>query len=536
MRWPQPDSQHLIVTASQMARLESEILSNGMPVAALMEKVGQKMANWLFKKSELLENGVLILVGPGHNGGDGLVVARELHLKGVKVDIWCPLKINKPLTDKHLAYVRWLGIKELESEPEVSSNSLWVEALFGVGQSRPLPTRIAKLLRNRQISRPGDLISLDIPAGLNSDSGRPLEGGSAIASFTLTVGLIKQGLVQDSALAYVGQIERIDIDLPPFLLEQLPAEQPRRICFADLLSLNWPKPALDATKYMRGRVLIVAGSKCFPGASILALKGVLASGVGSIQAALPERIADHLWQVIPEVVLAGNLQMCEKGFASIGDFFAEIDLERFDAVLLGPGIGLGDELWSLGVKVLEGFSGLLVLDADGINRLAFSSEGWQWLKRRSGPTWITPHLTEFQRLFPELKHLDPLMASFKAAQMSGAGLLLKGAHSVIADPYGALWQLGESAPWSARTGLGDVLAGFVTGVGAIGLSSANVFNSELLAGAALMHSKAAQVSRKGSSAGHIARVLEGLVTTKQSENVYLDTRKGAESQDFLGNV
>ena len=98
MTWPQSDTDHVMVTSRQMSIIEQNLFDSGLPVASLMEKVGLAMSNWLIKKTDLIKDGVLILVGPGHNGGDGLVIARELHLAGVKVSIWCPFEIKKNCT------------------------------------------------------------------------------------------------------------------------------------------------------------------------------------------------------------------------------------------------------------------------------------------------------------------------------------------------------------------------------------------------------------------------------------------------------
>ena len=109
LNWPKFDSDHVMVSSLEMLNFENDILSNGMPVEGLMEKVGQSMSRWLLGEYKLLKEGVLVLVGPGHNGGDGLVVARELHLSGIKVKIWCPYSIKKKLTQNYLYSV---GLKE----------------------------------------------------------------------------------------------------------------------------------------------------------------------------------------------------------------------------------------------------------------------------------------------------------------------------------------------------------------------------------------------------------------------------------------
>ena len=153
----------------------------------------------------------------------------------------------------------------------------------------------------------------------------------------------------------------------------------------------------------------------------------------------------------------------------------------------------------------------MVLDADAINRLSESKEGWKWLKKRVGSTWITPHFAEFKRLFPFIDCSNPLNAAIEASQISGTSILLKCAHSIIADPSGKAWQIGESNPFAARAGLGDLLAGFVTGMGSLGLVSNQKLETDLLAASALLHSQAAISCPEGTSASLIAKQLSTLV-------------------------
>tara|TARA_Y100001968_G_scaffold326123_1_gene368601 strand:+ start:4462 stop:6033 length:1572 start_codon:yes stop_codon:yes gene_type:complete len=510
VKWPKSDSNHLIVNAKQMEGLEKEILSSGLPVEALMEKVGQRMSSWLLGKPHLLDKGVIVLVGPGHNGGDGLVVARELYLAGVKVSIWCPFSLNKSLTKKHLLHSNWLGIEELENEPDPSKEQLWIEALFGIGQNRPLPKTIVDLLAKRHQKQPGNLISLDVPAGICSDSGAAFNNQAAKASYTLTVGFIKQGLIQDIALDYVGQLVRIDFGFSEVALNQLSNNNcSLRIYSKDLDYFRWPQLSSKSTKYERGKVLAIAGSDQYRGAALLALQGVLSSGVGSVQACLPPLIADSLWQCLPEVVVKDILVTSNDGSGSarLKNCLQKINLDKYDSLLVGPGLGWSKEKWSDECTDLENFSGLLVLDADALNRIASSEKGWEWLKRRNGHTWITPHVGEFQRLFPEIDCSVPIQAALKAACLCEVTVLLKGANTVIATPAGEVWQITETAPWVARTGLGDVLAGFVAGVGAMGMTSKNEIHGSLLAACALMHAEAGKHCTKGSNASEIAITL-----------------------------
>ena len=489
------------------------MFSMGMPVEALMEKVGIGISSWILDSQGLIENGAIVLVGPGHNGGDGLVVARELYMAGVDVSIWCPFPLKKELTQKHFDYAMHIGIENLEHKPDSNSDLLWIEALFGLGQSRIISEEILHLLNSKKKFSPNKLVCIDVPAGLNSDSGNKISNTSCIASSTLSIGLFKSGLIQDSAIDFVGDLERVDIGIPSNILADLPETQPLRISFSDLTSFVWPKPSLSKSKYQRGRVLVVAGSEKYRGAASLALNGALASGAGSISAFLPNSVSSELWSTHPEVLLLGDLDTFPNGSSDFSKVFNGIDLNRFDSILLGPGLGIADEKDCFGSDLLN-FKGILILDADGINRLSTSSKGCKWLNDRKGPTWLTPHLDEFKRLFPFVDCSHPMKAGIEAAKICSSSVLLKCAHSVISDPTGKTWQIGQVDSSVARTGLGDVLAGFVSGMGAISLASTGELETNLLAAAALMHAYAGASCSRGSNASAVCTRLAELIKKK----------------------
>ena len=517
MAWPKADVDHLILTSSQMEVVERQLFEKGMPVEALMEKVGSSISNWILENIQLPENSVLILIGPGHNGGDGLVIARELYLSGVNVSIWVPIPIKKELTKKHLSYCSWLGVKQLQDPPDCATNSLWIDALFGLGQSKPLPENITSIFDKRETIQPGKLISIDIPSGICSDTGDLLSYSAAKSSLTLTVGFFKQGLIQDKAINYVGRLERIEIGLPDHLYKNLPQNIPLLLTSKDCISCPWPINNPEFNKYQRGRALVLAGSKKYQGAALLTLKGALASGVGSINAVLPKIISESLWQVLPEVVISGILESSEYGEALLGNYLKNNVFNNFDALLVGPGLGFLDEEWSDIADHLLGYKGLLVLDADAINRIAASKDGWKWLLNRNGPTWLTPHSREFQRLFPAFKAYSQLESAIQAAQISKTTILLKGANTVIADSGGKVWQLASTSPFAARAGMGDVLAGFACGLGAMSLGLGNKLDPELLACAALLHAEAAKLEKDGSAGTNIVYSLSKLVRSIQEE-------------------
>ena len=474
-----------------MAAVEQRLFDSGMPVAALMEKVGLAMAAWLLARRDLLRHGVVVLVGPGHNGGDGLVVARELHLAGVEVSLWCPLPIRKPLTAEHLRHGEWLGLRRLAQEPDPGATALWLDAVFGLGQNRPLPESLVDLFRRREQMRPGALISLDVPSGLCSDQGTVLGEQAACASATLSVGWYKRGLCLDPARAWVGALARIDLGLSPAVMGDATAVLPRRLPVEEACSAPLPPLPPTAMKYERGRCLVMAGSDRYPGAAHLALRGAMGSGCGCVQAVVPPCLQSSLWQVLPEVM------QLEDGVIP----------DRLDAVLVGPGVGGPSHWWNHWSEQLLSVAGLLVLDADGINGLAASPEGWRWLLQRQGPTWLTPHAAEFARLFPHCDEGDAFGKAIAAARCSGCCVLLKGAHSVLADPSGAAVVLTGTTPRVARTGLGDLLAGFATGWGAQAVAAQQQPGLESFTAAAALHGLAA-VRARSSDASAIADCLK----------------------------
>lgn len=499
--WPARDADHLLVSSAQMAALEEQLFASGLPVEALMEKAALGVTQRLRQPDwwpQLQQRGALVLAGPGHNGGDGLVVARELQLAGISVRIWSPFERRKPLTAAHLSHARWLGIAQLQSDPDPADPAIWIDALFGIGQSRAPGERLETLLLQRQEQQPHQLISIDGPTGLCADRGVVLGQTAACASLSLSIGLLKQGFLQDQALAWVGQLERIDLGLPRALLDQLPPNQLLSLKADDLSSAGWPQLAPAATKYERGRLLVIAGSETYQGASQLCLQGASASGVGSLRAALPQQLADQLWDSQPHVVLSAGLPAHANGSLNIQPI-ARTVLERLDAVVIGP--GLGDSIdetddW----EPLQRFTGLLVIDADGLNRIA-ALGGPPWLRQRQGPTWLTPHRGELARLFPDLGTQSALDAATAAAEASGCSVLLKGARTVIAGANGRRWQILQASGAAARAGLGDVLAGYCGGIGARSMAAGLGADAVFLALSALAHANAGEQATREQGCG-----------------------------------
>jgi len=140
--WPTIESKHLMVYSNQMLRLEKEMFSQGMPQEALMEKAGIQISRWLLKRKSLLKDGITVVIGPGHNGGDGAVIARELFLKGYLIKVWCPFDLKKTLTINHVNYLTSIGVSILKAPPNPARKDLWIDAVFGNNQKREVDNEV----------------------------------------------------------------------------------------------------------------------------------------------------------------------------------------------------------------------------------------------------------------------------------------------------------------------------------------------------------------------------------------------------------
>jgi NAD(P)H-hydrate epimerase len=210
----QEQIEQVVVTAQQMREIEGRIFEAGMPVAALMEKVAGLIARSysgrFIPSSQTPRVGVL--AGPGHNGGDALVVARELHLQGYNVLIYRPITKLKELTANHAQYAASLGIPLYEQISPLYQCDLIIDGLFGFGLTRALEGNIADAINQlNQWSQP--VISIDLPSGLHTDTGEVL-GTAVRATRTFCLGLWKLAFLQDQALEYIGEAELIDFDIP----------------------------------------------------------------------------------------------------------------------------------------------------------------------------------------------------------------------------------------------------------------------------------------------------------------------------------
>lgn len=473
---------NIVVSAVQMQQIESKVFEAGMPVAALMEKVGGLIASRcqiLYPRSAYHRIGVL--VGMGHNGGDALVVARELYCQGYEVAIYVPSEELRELTNQHYRYISSLGVKIVDDAGDLASCDLIIDGLFGFGLNREIADALYEAIEliNRSAV---PVISIDLPSGIHTDTGCVL--GTAIrATRTFCLGLWKLAFVQEQAIEYLGETELIDFDLPIADIHNVLGEEPAisRMTRARAMACLPLRKSPVTHKYQQGHLLLVVGSEQYAGAAILAGLGALATGVGMLSIAVPKSLKGAVLARLPESLIIG----CPETEAGTIKSLPDLDLTKYNAIACGCGL---TERPSKIVKAILEANCPIVLDADALNIIA-KLDPETALTHRTSPTILTPHVGEFKRLFTKIPTTNKYTAAIAAARASGATILLKGARTAIAQPDGKVTIVPRSTPALARGGSGDVLTGLIGGSIATNIQR-DLPISEVVATAAWWHSQA----------------------------------------------
>jgi NAD(P)H-hydrate epimerase len=458
-----------LVTAAEMRILEDRAAAAGRPPDVLMEDAGLGVAQevWI-NLGAVPERRIVVLVGPGNNGGDGLVAARHLHDWGAAVSV--VLLAPRGEDDPNLRQLVERGIAV--GEPAAMADVLTgadavVDAVLGIGRARPLDGPIAAALDAVTDLRGGHrtprFFAVDLPTGVDCDTGAA-DPHALQADVTVTLGCSKVGLHTLPGAGYTGTVEVIDISLPQDAIDALPV---------DLLNARWvrerlPARPVGANKGTFGRALVVAGSKLYVGAARLSALGALRSGAGLVTVACPESIQPLIASGMSE---ATYLPLPDSdGFVALA---AADEIARaagpYDVLLVGPGLGQGESQTACIRQLLPALS-KAVIDADGLNALSALPHWWE---ASSGASCVlTPHPGEHARLthrsVAEIQG-DRLAAALDAAREWGRVVVLKGAHTVVASPDGRAGVSPYANPALASAGTGDVLAGAIAGLMAQGL-------------------------------------------------------------------
>ena len=471
-----------LVTTQQMRELEAAAAAAGINATQLMEEAGLAGAQEAMVSSGITEGRIfLVLVGAGQNGGDGLVAARHLQEWDAEPHIYLlrARDDDDPQWRAAIAAgVPWTLASEdpgfARLDDLLSRTGCVIDALLGTGVSRPIEGDLAAILervhvaQSRRMMRP-KVIALDLPSGVHPDTGHadPL---SIEADYTVAFGQTKVGLCMLPGRLLAGEIVRVDIGLPKEAGEALPYEE----LTLKLVQPEVPPRRADAYKGTFGHALLVAGSRRYPGAARLAAEAAARSGCGLTTLAAPADLQPLLVAGLPDVthepLLAHNGELSE---TAAGEVLRV--LRGVDALLVGPGLGHTPGTTAFVRSLLAGIDGMangpraVVLDADALNALA-TLPGWH--ERLVIPRVLTPHPGEMGRLLgtsAEAVQADRLEAATGYARRTNSVVILKGACTIVAAPDGRARLTGAAIPMLAHGGTGDVLAGLVTGMLAMGL-------------------------------------------------------------------
>lgn len=467
-----------LASAEQMRQCDRiAIESYGIAGAVLMENAGLAVVEALERHfGPLAGKTVAIFVGPGNNGGDGLVIARHLHQRRARPQVVLaapPERLNGDAA-ANLKIVQELALPLLVAageadlpllEPLLQKSRLLVDALFGTGLGRELGGHYAALVR--RLNRfSGPVVAVDVPSGLNSDSGLVM-GEAVRADLTVTFGLGKPGLASWPGRELAGTVEVADIGIPPEAVERV-AIRREELARATVSAWLPPRPPVSH-KGIFGHLLIFAGSLGKSGAAILAAQGALRSGVGLVSAAMPARINPIFCAALTEamtVPLAGEAAwLGEDDYPTLAAAITDKD-----ALVIGPGLGQEAGTAALVKRLYQEVARPLVVDADALNILAGEPE---LLGRAAGPRILTPHPGEMARLAGSTVaavQADRWQAAGRLAEKYGIFVVLKGAGTIIASPDGNLALNPTGNAGMAAGGMGDVLAGLLGGLLCQGLS------------------------------------------------------------------
>jgi len=443
-----------LVTSAEMKKYDNNTIEKiGIPGMVLMERaalsVMEQIQGGCMAQKGMAQR-VLIMVGMGNNGGDGLAIARMLAEQDYQVTVWC-------VGDTSKASEQWKQQWEIlrHFPVTISSNvtekeyDILVDALFGVGLSREVSGSYREAIyRFNQLS--GYKIALDVPSGLDADSGA-VWGCAVKADVTVTFGFCKRGLVLYPGYEYAGKVITTDIGIGP---HSFMGEEPGMFYYEEPVDSLMPKRQTNGNKGTFGKLLVVAGSMNMAGAAILAAKSAYRIGAGMVKVITPAENRVILQETVPEALLGTPDDL-------------EESLAWADVVLIGPGLGKSDKArWCL-KTVLEQGQLPLVIDADGLNLLAEQKELRQILSQREGAVILTPHVGELSRLagvgIPELK-VDLAEWAMKTAAHFQAVVVAKDARTFVCKENNPICLNMRGNNGMATAGSGDVLAGIIAGL------------------------------------------------------------------------
>jgi hydroxyethylthiazole kinase-like uncharacterized protein yjeF len=451
-----------LLTTTEMAEADRLAIAGGVPGITLMKNAGRAVADVACRAPECRR--VVVVAGPGNNGGDGFVAARYLAERGYVVRVCFVGERTRLRGDAALAAEQWTGPVDEASPAKLAGCDLIIDALFGAGLDHDvegLPRTMIGAMNGEGVP----IIAVDLPSGINGTSGA-IMGAAVNATRTVTFFRRKTGHLLLPGRLHCGSVEVSDIGISENVLGTIKPQT-----FADgphLWGASFPKPGLQGHKYTRGHAVVVSGGASSTGAARLAARGALRAGAGLVTIASPrEAVA---------INAAASLAVMVRPVDGAAEFRSFLADKRRNAIVLGPGGGVGAAMQE---QVLAAFASqaAVVLDADALT--SFAEEPGKLAseigKRPGQDVVLTPHEGEFSRIFNNIVEKANLNSKLEktrlAADYCGAVVVHKGADTVVAAPGGRAAIANNGPPSLATAGSGDVLAGIVAGLMAQGMQA-----------------------------------------------------------------
>lgn len=460
-----------VLNAAQMREADARTIQEiGIPSVVLMENAGRQVVAALEASySDLLTRHVAVLCGRGNNGGDGFVVARTLHQRGVGLSVFVLGSIADVRGDArlNLEILGRLGLTTVEIADEqawelhfseIAKCHLIIDAIFGTGLKAPLAGILETIVAD--VNGCGiPVVSVDLPSGISADTPE-LIGDCIHAAMTVTLGAPKLALVLPPAESCAGNVVIADVGIPTEVLESVEGPRVELLTREDLRELVPPRQ-LDSHKGDYGHVLVIAGSLGKTGAAHLAALGALRSGAGLVTVATPKSCLPIIAAMAPEYMTV-PLDESDRGDIAATSIERVLELER-DVMAIGPGLGISDSVATFVKALVERGSSPLVLDADALNVLARNPTA---LTGRDGSRdiIITPHPGEMARLIglsPDEVQANRIDVARNFATSRHVYVVLKGHRTLIATPDGKVLINPTGNPGMAAGGSGDLLTGMI---------------------------------------------------------------------------
>ena len=473
-----------ILSNAEMSQADRLAMSGGVAGMALMEKAGAAVAEAVIARRPG-GGRVAVVAGPGNNGGDGFVAARLLAARGFAVEVLLAGDAKALKGDAALAAKAWTGPLAAAEPGRLAGAGIVVDALFGAGLDRPVEG-LPRAMIEAMNAQDAPVVAVDLPSGINGTSGAVM-GAVVNAAHTVTFFRKKPAHLLLPGRLHCGTVSVADIGIPAAVLASIAPQTFENV--PALWRAALPSPKLAGHKYDRGHAVVVSGPSWSTGAARLAARGALRAGAGLVTIASPREAL-----AVNAAALTAVMVRSVDGAAALSALLAD---RRFNAVAIGPGIGVNDATCETVLAALSG-ERAAVLDADALTSFAKAPQRLAAaLKARSGAaTVLTPHEGEFARYFGELdessKAGSKLERARLAAGLTGATVVLKGADTVVAAADGRACLAGNAPAYLATAGAGDVLTGMIAGLLAQGMPG-----FEAAAAAVWLHGEAAKAFGPG---------------------------------------